>query len=155
MQPDLREIVLIEDSEHDRLMSVRALRRRHVANPVRELRDGEEAMLHFFGEGVDREAVRRRTCVVLLDLKLPRVDGAEILRRLKSDPVLRVLPVVVLTSSAEESDRLASYDTGANSYIVKPIDFDAFAGAISELGFYWGVLNANADGPNAHACGPS
>ncbi|HYK01232.1 MAG TPA: response regulator [Thermoanaerobaculia bacterium] len=149
MQPELREIVLVEDSAHDRAMTLRALRKRSIANPVRELRDGEEAMEHFFGEAVDRDVVRRATCVVLLDLKLPRVDGSEILRRLKADPVLRVVPVVVLTSSAEERDRLASYGTGANSYIVKPIDFSSFISAISELGFYWGVLNATPDGAHA------
>lgn len=146
MLRDLREIALVEDSAHDRLMTMRALRKSSVANPVRELRDGQEALDHFFGEGVDRDAVRRSTCVVLLDLKMPRIDGSEVLRRLKADPVLRVIPVVVLTSSAEESDRLASYDTGANSFIVKPIEFAAFAAAISSLGFYWGVLNATPGG---------
>lgn len=146
MSPELSEIVLVEDSEHDRAMTVRALRKRHVANTVRELRDGVEAIEHFFGDGVDRAAVCRATCVVLLDLKLPRIDGAEVLRRLKADPLLRVIPVVVLTSSAEERDRLASYDTGANSYIVKPIDFTSFIATISELGFYWGVLNAMPQG---------
>lgn len=146
MHPDLQNIVLIEDNAHDRAMTTRALRRNHVANPVVELRDGEEAIGYFFDDGVDRDARRRHTCVVLLDLKLPRVDGVEILARLKGDPLLRVIPVVVLTSSAEERDRLASYETGANSYVVKPIDFSAFATAISSLGFYWGVLNAHPDG---------
>ncbi|MFP5245323.1 MAG: response regulator [Thermoanaerobaculia bacterium] len=146
MQPELREVVLVEDSPHDRAMTLRALRKSNLANPVRELRDGEEAMEHFFGAGVDPEAVRRATCVVLLDLKLPRVDGSEVLRRLKGDPVLRVIPVVVLTSSAEERDRLASYDTGANSYVVKPIDFAVFASTVSRLGFYWGVINSSPAG---------
>jgi CheY-like chemotaxis protein len=146
MQRDLCEIALVEDSRHDRAMTLRALRKGNVANRVRELRDGQEALDHFFGEGVDRDALMRSTCVVLLDLSLPRVDGSEILRRLKADPVLRVIPVVVLTSSAEERDRLASYDTGANSYIVKPLDFVAFAAAICRLGFYWGMLNATPIG---------
>lgn len=146
MQPELRELVLVEDSPHDRAMTLRALRKSNLANPVRELRDGAEAIEHFFGEGVDPDVVRRATSVVLLDLKLPRVDGSEVLRRLKSHPILRVIPVVVLTSSAEERDRLCSYDTGANSYVVKPIDFGSFASAVSSLGIYWGVINASPDG---------
>jgi two-component system, response regulator len=147
MPHELLEIVLVEDSVHDRELTLRALRRRNVVNPVTVLTDGQQALEHFFGPDVDRASLRRSVCAVLLDLKMPRVDGIEILRRIKSDPLLRSLPVVVLTSSAEEKDRLASYDIGANSYVVKPIDFENFSAAISSLGFYWCVLNTPPEGP--------
>ncbi|MFP5246596.1 MAG: response regulator [Thermoanaerobaculia bacterium] len=140
------QIVLVEDSLHDREMTLRVLKRHHVTNPVTVLEDGEHAIEYFFGDGVDTPARRRETCVVLLDLKLPRVDGIEVLRRLKADATTRSIPVVVLTSSAEERDRLTSYDIGANSYIVKPIEFEPFAEAISALGFYWCALNTPAEG---------
>jgi CheY-like chemotaxis protein len=139
-------IVLVEDSAFDRELTLRALRQRKLANPVTVLKDGAEAIEYFFGPDADPEAIRRDVCAVLLDLKLPKVDGLEVLRRLKLDPITRAVPVVVLTSSAEESDRLASYGIGANSYVVKPIDFEHFSAAISELGFYWCAVNTPPEG---------
>lgn len=146
MPPEALQIILIEDSPFDREMTMRALERAKILNPVVVLSDGEEALEFFFGEASDVEAIRRKTSMILLDLKLPRVDGAEVLRRLKGDRMTRPIPVVIMTSSAEERDRLTSYDVGANSYIVKPIDFEQFAAAVAELGFYWCVLNAPPDG---------
>lgn len=146
MQHEALQIVLVEDSPQDRELALRALRRSNLANPVVTLTDGEQALDYFFGADADTAAIRRRTSLVLLDLKLPRVDGLEVLRRLKSDAVTRSIPVAVLTSSAEERDRLASYDIGANSYVVKPIDFRQFVSAVAELGVYWCVLNMPPDG---------
>lgn len=118
-------------------MTLRSLRRQNVANRIVALRDGAEALQYFFGNG-DPVPIPK---VILLDLKLPKVDGIEVLRKLKSEESTRRIPVVVLTSSTEERDRLASYDLGANSFIVKPVEFDSFSRAIAEVGLYWVVLN--------------
>jgi CheY-like chemotaxis protein len=136
------EILLVEDNPADVELTLRALKSRRLANQVFVCRDGAEAIDFFFGEGpnVLREiGVSPR--VVLLDLKLPKVDGLDVLRRLKGDERTRAMPVVVLTASAEEPDIAAAYRLGANSYIVKPVDFDAFARAVSDLGLYWVLLN--------------
>jgi two-component system, response regulator len=136
------EILLVEDSADDVELTLRALKSRNLANQVFVARDGAEALEFFFGEHAHplREfGVTPR--VILLDLKLPKVDGLEVLRRLKADARTRSLPVVVLTSSAEEPDIAAAYRLGANSYIVKPVDFEAFARAVSEVGLYWLLLN--------------
>jgi two-component system response regulator len=146
MQHEASQIVLVEDSPHDRELTLRALRRTNLVNPVVTLNDGAEALDYFFGPEADTMELRRRTSLVLLDLKLPRVDGIEVLRRLKSHAGTKSIPVAILTSSAEERDRLASYDIGANSYVVKPIDFQQFVSAVAELGFYWCVLNLPVDG---------
>jgi two-component system response regulator len=136
------DILLVEDNPNDAELTLRALEKAHVANEIHVVRDGAEALEFLFGEGayVGRagSALPR---VVLLDLKLPKVDGLEVLRRLKSEDRTRKIPVVVLTSSREESDLVASYHLGANSYIVKPVDSDKFFEAVHEIGLYWLLLN--------------
>ena len=136
------EILLVEDNAQDEELTLRALKERNIANQVFVARDGAEALDFFFGDGSHpwRE-IGIAPRVVLLDLKLPRVDGLEVLRRLKADERTRGLPVVVLTSSREEPDITAAYRLGANSYIVKPVDFESFARAVSDLGLYWVLLN--------------
>lgn len=139
---DSVEILLVEDSPDDLDMTLRALRKAHMANRIQVARDGVEAVEYIFCEGP--HAGRRMEDVprvILLDLKLPRMDGFEVLRRLKSDARTRTIPVVVLTSSREQADVVASYDLGVNSYIVKPVNFDSFVKAVSELGMYWLLLN--------------
>ncbi len=136
------DILLVEDSSEDVELTIRALKKHNLANRLFVARDGAEALDFLFCEGV--HAGRRsedRPKVVLLDLKLPKVDGLEVLRRVKSDPRTRTLPVVVLTSSREDQDVVRSYELGVNSYIVKPVDFERFVQAVSELGLYWLLLN--------------
>jgi len=135
-------ILLAEDNPSDIGLTKRALAKSHVANELVVAEDGQEALDYLFGAG--RYAGREVTQVpalVLLDLKLPRVDGLEVLQRIRADARTRRLPVVVLTSSKEEEDMAASYDLGVNSYIRKPVDFSQFAQAIEQLGLYWLVLN--------------
>lgn len=136
------EIVLIEDDPGDAELMLRAFRRHHLADRVRVLRDGAEALEYLFHEGVYAgQTGAENPRVILLDLKLPRVDGKEVLRRLKSEPATRLIPVVVLTSSREEQDIADTYGLGVNSYIVKPIDFEQFTRAVSQVGLYWLLLN--------------
>jgi len=136
------EILLVEDNPTDAELTLRAFKARNFANQVFVARDGAEALDFFFGDGShplrDIGVVPK---VVLLDLKLPKVDGLEVLRRLRADERTRTIPVVILTSSREEPDIAAAYRLGANSYIVKPVDFEAFARAVSEVGLYWLLLN--------------
>jgi two-component system response regulator len=141
------EILIVEDNETDLELTLRALQKKNFANHIEVARDGAEALDFIHGTGVfagRNMAVQPR--VILLDLKLPKVDGLDVLRALKSDPVTSTIPVVMLTSSAEERDRVESYHLGANSYIVKPVEFDDFARAITDVGFYWMVLNKPALG---------
>ena len=136
------EILLVEDSPEDVELTMRALTSRHLANQLFVCRDGAEAIDFFFGDAPN--ALRDIGVIprmILLDLNLPKVDGLEVLRRLKADERTRAIPVVVLTSSAEQPDIAAAYRLGANSYIVKPVDFEAFARAVSEVGLYWLLLN--------------
>jgi two-component system response regulator len=133
-QPHGVEILLVEDNANDAELTLRALKQRNLANQVHVCRDGAEAMDFFSGAGPVPK-------VVLLDLKLPKVDGLEVLRRLKQDTRTKSIPIVVLTSSREEPDIERAYALGANSYIVKPVDFDAFARAVSDVGLYWVLLN--------------
>jgi two-component system response regulator len=135
MQPDGVEILLVEDNANDAELTLRALKQRNLANQVHVCRDGAEAM-DFFSDGA-----RPVPKVVLLDLKLPKVDGLEVLRRLKQQGRTKSIPIVVLTSSSEEPDIERAYALGANSYIVKPVDFEAFARAVSDVGLYWLLLN--------------
>jgi two-component system response regulator len=130
------EILLVEDNAHDAELTLRALKQRNLANRVHVCRDGAEAM-DFFADTSDGATPK----VVLLDLKLPKVDGLEVLQRLKSSARTKAIPVVVLTSSREEPDIEKAYALGANSYIVKPVDFEAFARAVSDVGLYWLLLN--------------
>ena len=130
-----RLILLVEDDPDHELLTIRALKKSNIANEVRVARDGEEALNLLFGENSIRPQV------VLLDLKLPKVDGLEVLRRLRESDATRMLPVVVLTSSDEERDVVRSYQLGVNSYIRKPVNFNDFAEATRQLGMYWLVLN--------------
>jgi two-component system response regulator len=136
------DILLVEDNPNDAELTLRALKKARVANGIHVVRDGAEALEFLFGEGayVGR-AGSAPLRIVLLDLKLPKVDGLEVLRRVKADERTRAIPVVVLTSSREESDLVASYDLGANSYIVKPVDSEKFFEAVHEIGLYWLLLN--------------
>src|SRR5882724_8233505 len=136
------EILLVEDNDRDAELTLRALAKRHLANKVVHVKDGVEALDFLFGRGAyaHRDATQHPK-VVLLDMKLPKVDGLEVLRTLKSNDSTKTIPVVILTSSAEQQDVLSSYQLGVNSYIVKPVDFENFSKAVSELGCYWVLLN--------------
>lgn len=132
------EILLVEDNPHDVELTMHSLRKHNITNRVHVARDGAEALEFLFGSGTDPADAPR---VVLLDLKLPKVDGLDVLRRVKADPRTRHIPVVVLTSSREERDIVDSYELGVNSYIVKPVDFTQFVEAVRQLGLYWVLLN--------------
>ncbi len=136
------EVLMVEDSEEDLQLALRSFRKANFLNRVHVVRDGAEALDFIFCQG--QYASRRMEDtprVILLDLKLPKVNGLEVLQKIKSDRRTKLIPVVVLTSSQEQRDVLASYETGANSYIVKPVVFDGFAKAMQELGMYWLLLN--------------
>ncbi len=135
-------ILLVEDNPDDEALTVRALKKNKILNEVVVARDGVQALDYLFGQGPHAGRDTTETPqVVLLDLKLPKVDGLEVLRRLRADPRTRLLPVVILTSSNEDHDRINGYGLGANSYVRKPVDFDAFVTATAQLGLYWLVLN--------------
>jgi CheY-like chemotaxis protein len=136
------EILLVEDNPRDVELALRALKKRNLANKVHVVEDGEKALEYFFASGsYEHRDIEQTPKVVLLDLKLPKVDGLEVLRQIKLDERTRVIPVVVLTSSREERDIVESYELGVNSYIVKPVDFDKFLDCVGELGLYWLLLN--------------
>ena len=136
------EILLVEDNPNDLELALHSLKQHNLANHVQVARDGAEALDFIFGTGpYAGRRLHDGPMVVLLDLKLPLVDGLEVLRRVKSDPLTRGLPVVVLTSSSEERDVVESYQLGVNSYIVKPVDFEQFTEAVRQLGLYWVLLN--------------
>lgn len=136
------EILLVEDDPNDVDLTLYAFRKNNLTNEIQVVRDGAEALDYLFcrGQYSDRK-MEDKPRVILLDLKLPKVDGLEVLRQIKSDPVLKVIPVVVLTSSKEEKDLVESYHYGVNSYIHKPVDFDEFVEAVAQLGLYWLLLN--------------
>ena len=129
-----RSIFLVEDNPDDERLTIRALRRGRVTNPIQVARDGEEALQLIL-------TANPLPSVVLLDLKLPKVDGLEVLQQIRNHEPTRRLPVVILTSSSEQRDIVESYNLGANSYVRKPVDFDQFTKAVSQLGLYWAVLN--------------
>lgn len=139
---DKRPILLVEDNPDDVALTLRAFKKAGIVNPIVVARDGAEALDWLFLEG---EFAQRdptvQPAIILLDLKLPKVDGLEVLKRLRNNPRTRLLRVIVLTSSREEQDILTSYDTGANSYIRKPVDFDRFLEAVGQIGLYWLLLN--------------
>ena len=135
-------ILLVEDNQDDEALTLRAFQRNKIRNPIVCVRDGQEALDWLFGEGAHRgRNSSERPAVVLLDLKLPKVEGMEVLRRVREHPQTKLTPVVILTSSKEDRDRLEGYSLGANSYIQKPVDFEQFVEAIRQLGLYWLVLN--------------
>jgi two-component system response regulator len=131
----------VEDNPADVELTLRALKKHNLANQVKVVSDGAQALDYLFGSGVYTGQIHQPPKVVFLDLKLPKVDGREVLRRMKADAKTRMIPVVVLTSSQEERDIAESYKLGANSYVVKPLDFDKFVEAVAELGLYWVLLN--------------
>lgn len=136
------EILLVEDNQDDLDMTLRALQKANLANRIHVARDGVEALDFIFGEGLHAgRKVENGPRVILLDLKLPKLDGLQVLKRIKSDPRTRAIPVVMLTSSKEQQDVIESYHLGVNSYIVKPVNFEGFASAVQELGMYWLLLN--------------
>ena len=136
------EILLVEDNPNDVELTLRALKKHNITNKVHVVRDGAEALDYIFANNAyAHRRVEDHPRVILLDLKLPKVDGLEVLRKIKSDERTKVIPVVVLTSSKEERDLVESYRLGANSYITKPVDFESFVKAVSELGLYWLLLN--------------
>jgi len=137
-----KTILLVEDNPNDEELTLRALRKANIANEVAIARDGQEALDFLFGTGkyAGRE-VPTMPAVVLLDLKLPKLNGIDVLQRIRADPRTRLVPVVVLTSSSEDEDMVRSYQSGANSYVRKPIEFSAFANAVTQLGMYWVLIN--------------
>lgn len=137
----LGRILLVEDDPKDVELTLTALDEYNLANEVVVASDGEQALDYLYYRGHFMRRVRENPAVLLLDLKLPKVDGLEVLRQVKSDENLKVIPVVVLTSSHEEKDMVASYTLGVNAYVVKPVDFHEFVNAIKELGVFWAVIN--------------
>lgn len=140
------DILLVEDNPRDAELTLRALKKHNMANQLTWVKDGAEALDFIFGPSGDATApLENVPQLILLDLKLPKVDGHEVLRRLKNDPRTRTIPIVMLTSSREEGDVERSYEMGANSYIVKPVEFEAFVDAVTQVGMYWLLLNEAPD----------
>jgi CheY-like chemotaxis protein len=140
--PNIVEILIVEDTPQDLELALRALKKANLTNRSHVARDGAEALEFVFCEGpYAGRKIEHSPKVILLDLKLPKVDGLEVLRRLKSDPRTKAIPVVMLTSSKEQNDVVESYKLGVNSYIVKPVNFEQFAKTVQDLGLYWMLLN--------------
>ena len=138
---ELGRILIVEDDPKDVELTLTALEEYNLANEVVVTRDGEEALDYLYCRGNFKMRTSENPAVLLLDLKLPKVDGLEVLQQIKSDEKLKMIPVVVLTSSREERDMVASYKLGVNAYVVKPVDFHEFVNAIKELGIFWAVIN--------------
>lgn len=132
---NVAEILLVEDNPNDAELAIRALKKNNLANNLLHLEDGQEALDYLFD---DKNEMPK---LILMDVKMPRVDGIEVLRKLKSDEKRRIIPVVMLTSSKEDKDIVEAYNLGVNAYIVKPVDFDQFVKAVTQLGFFWMILN--------------
>jgi two-component system, response regulator len=147
MADESRTVLLVEDNPNDEVLTLRALAKGNMANSIDVVRDGVEALDYLFARGAytDR-AGKDLPAVVMLDLKLPKLSGLEVLQALRANESTRRLPVVVLTSSDEQRDVIASYEFGANSYVRKPVSFEEFSAAVSQLGFYWLMLNAPQPG---------
>jgi CheY-like chemotaxis protein len=143
---NLGRILMVEDDPMDVELTMTALEGYNLANEVIVARDGEEALDYLYRRGSYAERSSDHPAVILLDLKLPKVDGLEVLRQVKSDDNLKIIPVVVLTSSREEKDLISSYKLGVNAYVVKPVDFHEFVNAIKELGVFWAIINAAPPG---------
>ena len=138
---ELKRILLVEDDPMDMELTLTALEEKNLANEVLVVHDGEEALNFLYSRGSFRMRAPGNQVLILLDLKLPKVDGLEVLRQIKSDENLRTIPVVMLTSSREEQDVVDSYKLGVNAYVVKPIDFHDFLSAVKEIGLFWAVIN--------------
>jgi CheY-like chemotaxis protein len=141
MDGSIRQILLVEDNPKDAELALNALAEYHLANRVLHLRDGTEALDYLYRRGRFAGNADGMPAVILLDLKMPKVDGMEVLRQVKSDPRLKIIPVIIMTSSREEQDLERCYKLGANSYVVKPVKFHEFVEAVKQLGVYWAVLN--------------
>jgi CheY-like chemotaxis protein len=141
MVSDVRKILLVEDNANDVELTLAALNEYHLVNDVDVVRDGEEALDYLYKRGKYEGRTTENPAVVLLDLKLPKVDGLEVLEKIKADESLRTVPVVMLTSSREEPDLVRSYQLGVNAYVVKPVEFGEFMNALKELGLFWAVIN--------------
>jgi two-component system response regulator len=142
MNVDALTILLVEDNADDEVLTLRALRQNNILNKVDVARDGAEALDYLFCQGAHKTRdPSQKPAIVMLDLKLPKVDGLEVLRRIRSEERTRLMPVVILTSSKEEQDLINGYSLGANSYIRKPVDFKQFVSAVGQIGLYWLVLN--------------
>ncbi|MEQ9092316.1 MAG: response regulator [Balneola sp.] len=136
------EILLVEDNDHDAEMALRSLKKNNISNKVTRLKDGEEALEFLFGTGdFEGRSVHNQPRVILLDLKMPKVDGLEVLKAVRSNKDTENIPIVMLTSSKEERDVVEGYKLGVNSFIVKPVEFNSFTEAVKEIGFYWVILN--------------
>ncbi len=141
MTSELKRILLVEDALNDIELTLSALEENHLANEVVVARDGEEALDYLYRRGVWRLRTEGNPAVILLDLKLPKIDGLEVLARIRKDPSLHVIPVVMLTSSRQERDLVQSYELGVNAYVVKPVDFQDFVHALKKIGLFWAVIN--------------
>lgn len=148
--PELRPILLVEDSPRDLELTLTALEKCQLANEIVIARDGAEAIDYLFMEGMQSERMPGDPTVVLLDLKLPKVDGLEVLERVKGNDKLRHIPIVMLTSSREEQDLIRSYELGVNAFVVKPVEFNEFFKAIQDLGVFWALLNEPPPGHRSH-----
>ena len=142
-------ILLAEDNPNDVELTLAALADSHMVNPVEVVHDGAEALDFLYRRGKYAARTQGDPTVILLDIKMPKVDGLEVLRTLKNDPTLRLIPVVMLTSSREEADLVRSYENGVNAYVVKPLNFDDFIRAVREIGLFWGFLNEPSPSPRA------
>lgn len=136
------EILLVEDNDYDAELTLNALKNHNLSNNVVRLKDGAEAIDYLFGKGAyENRNIRNKPKIVLLDIKMPKVNGLEVLKAIREDEDTSKIPVVMLTSSKEEQDMVESYEYGANSYILKPVEFDEFTKAVKDVGFYWLILN--------------
>lgn len=142
----LKRILLVEDSPRDTELVLAALAENHLANEVVCASDGVEALDYLYRRGQYSGRTNGQPAIILLDLKMPRVDGTEVLRQIKSDPVLKIIPVIVMTSSREEQDLLSTYQLGVNGYVVKPVKFSEFMEAVTKLGAFWAIVNVPPPG---------
>lgn len=146
----LKRILLVEDSPRDTELVLEALAENHLANEVISVSDGAEALDYLYRRGQFAGRTNGQPAIILLDLKMPKVDGTEVLRQVKADPALKVIPVIVMTSSREEQDLLRTYQLGANAYVVKPVQFTEFMEAVTKLGAFWAIVNVPPPGSEAH-----
>lgn len=146
----LKRILLVDDSPRDTELALTALEAHNLANEVFALRDGAEALDYLYRRGEFADRAYADPAVILLDLKMPKVDGIEVLRQIKADPALKMIPVVVMTSSREEQDLLSSYQLGVNAYVVKPVRFQEFVEAVKQVGAFWAVVNEPPPGSLRH-----